>query len=778
MSAAPRKRLACRLCTRRKVKCDKQIPCSNCVKRGTAAACERDDPDELNAPSSSSSVWPQARPDGPSTSASASAITALRSRIAELESALQHKIAEGNNADAHADAAQSPTATPATDRADRTPVPAQLESRSSSSSPTSQGCESEIQDAVTVLEFLAWGRMKDPDHAMLSPEALRVSETVNDEGTGISPAEELDCALDPAGANIVPWLQILLPSRRQVYQLVEYHNICLLWFYGSYFAPTFSEELESFYTDHHGKLDSKGLSLQWVALLFSVMAGTITSAPAHEARKWGFDESEARLLSQKWYKAISVALNAAHFTARHSLHAVQAIATATNTAHMLGHSNTQSVMLASAVRIAQSLGLHRLDEDAPGTPVELETGRRVWQELCTQDWFSTAFSESYSINPLHSTSVAPQNCDDNMNVLPESEPTITSFCRFLAKIAAIMPALQDAMALSNTLYTKHEAVLVHDRKMRSLATGRPPFLANTAFDANWPCYIPWARRAIAMSSAHKIIMIHRKFLGLSFTNPVFAFTRRTCLAASKTILKEYLASSKDESSPMLWTHQAFSVAACIVIYFDMLHSSPSASPSTSNPNYHSSSASPSNPNSHFASDQSQLVEETVEHLQLCQQKSMIAARGVKVLNALQKQIANRADGQGRSGPSKRPRSLDAATATAGTGDVPSRKRRRGFDAAEFARSFCDASTDAQRRRHGHGPSRQCQNQGIAERQTPAEHLDLGQRRIEDNTQIIGVDDPVAFQGDLNWLWNMPLNDEDGTHTFDSLLSFANQGLGL
>ncbi|KIW31618.1 uncharacterized protein PV07_03245 [Cladophialophora immunda] len=697
MSAAPRRRLACRLCTRRKVRCDKQIPCHNCVKRGTPAECEREDPDDIHLQGTVSSV--RHHPED------ASAVGALRARVAELEAALQERIAEAN-------VARSPT-TPATGQAEGTQL--------RSSSP-SQG--SDIEDAVTVLEFLAWGRMKDPDNAMLSPEALRVSE--HDDGIGISPAEELDCALD-SGINLLSWLQILLPSRRQVYQLVEYHSNCMLWFHGSYFAPTFSKELASFYADHEGKFDSRGVALQWVALLFAIMAGTITSAPAHEARKWGFDESEARLLSQKWYKAVVVALNAANFTAHHSLHSVQAITTLTNTAHMLGHSNAQSVMLASAVRIAQSLGLHRLDDDAPGGGVELETGRRVWQELCTQDWFSTAFSESYSINPLHSTSLPPQNCDDDLNVLDESEPTVTSFCRFLSKIAAIMPALQDAMALSNTLYTKHEAVLVYDKKMRSLATGRPPFLANTAFDTSWPCYIPWARRAIAMSSAHKIIMIHRKLLGLSFTNPVFAFTRRTCLAASKTILKEYLASSRDESSPMLWTHQAFAVAACIVICFDTLHSP------------------------YSGQDESQLVAQTLEHLQLCQQKSMIAARGVKVLNALQKQIENRIESRKR--PNDAPR------------DSAPRKRRRGFDAAEFARSFCEGQDRPP-----------LLNQGISERLTPAGELDLMQQRAEDaTTQAVGVDEPLTLPADLNWLWSMPLSDEDGTQTFDTLLSFANQG---
>ncbi|KAL6245104.1 hypothetical protein RBB50_007879 [Rhinocladiella similis] len=699
MSAAPRRRLACRVCTRRKVKCDKKIPCDNCVKRGTPAQCERAENDEILGQGSVLTTG-QHSGDAPS-------FDALRARVAELEALLQQqKETESSTVP------QSPAS--AIEQATSAAIP-----QTRSSSP-SQG--SEIEDAVTVLEFLAWGRMKDPDKAMLSPEALRVSEY--DDGTGASPVGDLDSALD-ADLNLFSWLQILLPSRRQVYQLVEYHNTCLLWFHGSYVAVSFSKALDSFYTDHNGRFDSKGLNLQWVALLFSIMAGTITSAPSCEARRWGIDENEAKILSQKWHKAVITSLNAANFTAHHSLYAVQAIASLTNTAHMLGHSNTQSIMLASAVRIAQSLGLHRLDEDARGSEVELETGRRVWQELCTQDWFSTAFSESYSINPLHSISLPPKNCDDSMKVLSDEEPTVTSFCKFLAKIAAIMPALQDAMALSNTLYTKHEAVLVHDKKMRSLATGRPSFLANTALDENWPCYIPWARRAIAMSSAHKIIMIHRKFLGLSFSNPVFAFTRRTCLAASKTILKEYQASSNDETSPMLWTHQAFSVAACIIICFDILHSSSAGQ------------------------DEEQLVDQTIEHLQSCRQKSMIAARGVKVLKTLQKQIASRGEVRRRLVDSSR--------------DEPPRKRRRGFDAVEFARSFVDMEGDSTSIHH------------IQQR---SENSTTIPQRIEENHQVTNIDEPFTLPADLNWLWNVPSHDHDGMQTFDSLLSFANQGLGL
>src|SRR3978361_977596 len=56
-------------------------------------------------------------------------------------------------------------------------------------------------------------------------------------------------------------------------------------------------------------------------------------------------------------------------------------------------------------------------------------------------------------------------------------------------------------------------------------------------------------------------MIHRKFLGMSFHDKRFSFTRKTCLAAAKTIINEV--KEVPEESPILWTMQAFSVAAAV-----------------------------------------------------------------------------------------------------------------------------------------------------------------------------------------------------------------------
>jgi hypothetical protein len=217
---------------------------------------------------------------------------------------------------------------------------------------------------------------------------------------------------------------------------------------------------------------------------------------------------------------------------------------------------------------------------------------------------------------------------------------------------------------------------------------------------------------------------------------------------------------------MLWTHQAFSVAACIVICFDMLHSS-AAAPSAQDAAAHS------------------LVDQTIQHLQLCRQKSMIAARGVKVLNALQKQVASRAESR------KRPL-LENESTTRDDGTTPRKRRRRGFNVAEFARSFCDVGVgagagvgtavgvgvDNNRTSPSVGTSRKTQKDRQTTTSDSAESDVVRPQLVVESPLVIGVDEPFTLPADADRIWDMSLGHGDGSRTFDSLLSFANQGFGF
>ncbi|KIW04213.1 uncharacterized protein PV09_04521 [Verruconis gallopava] len=593
------------------------------------------------------------------TAADQQEVNALRSRIFELESELQHR--RLSSEDNRGDSRQQPTP-------DR--VEANANSFAYGQTPASERVEEErqqddpsdpvIKDAASILEFLAWGRRKNPDYnSVISPEASAdVGPSSRDIGD-TQPASSLPSDNDNEAQLAV--LQLLLPEKKQVLELVRYHEEKLLWYHCSYFAPTFRNQVNVFYDRFDGSVQSPGLNLQWLALFFAVITGSITCASSQQTATWGFRLRERETLSKRWFRAVYTCLNAAEYAANQSVLSVQAVSTLTISAHLLGFSNTHSTHLATVIRIAQGLGLHRITDQSPGSAVDKECGRRLWSQLCCQDWFSIPFSDTYLINPSYSISDPPMNCHDkDMIQLPESEPTITTYCRLLTRIASIMPQLQDDLTSCNTPFTKYEQIIKWDKQMRIFSTERPAFLQNVPIDPGWPCYIPWARRSLAITSAHKIIMIHRSFLSDSFTNSAFSFTRRTCLAAAKTIIKEYkLAVNEDE--PTFWVHQAFSVAASIILILDVLHRSPAE---------------------FEYAEHKQLAEDTVAILRQCQ-NSMIATRGIELLSALFDEIPNVGD----SSNSRKRRHEDSQSQLDAVEDF--RKRGRRFSVSTFIKTFCN-----------------------------------------------------------------------------------------
>ncbi|KKY15335.1 putative cmp dcmp deaminase zinc-binding protein [Phaeomoniella chlamydospora] len=316
-----------------------------------------------------------------------------------------------------------------------------------------------------------------------------------------------------------------------------------------------------------------------------------------------------------------------------------------------------------------------------------------------------------------------------------------------------MPRLQDGMASSNTPYTKYEKVLFYDKKMRFLATdGRPVFLSNQSHDATWPRYIPWARRAITLSAAHKIIMIHRKFLSMSFTNAAFAFTRRTCLAASKTILKEFIAmSGETDQGPTFWTHQAFSVAACIIIFLELLHQESLDG---------------------LADTQYSLVLETLEILSRIQKRSMIAFRGVKLLKALQKQVGQQVFPTQDKRGNKRGHDNNDGTP---------RKRQRLFDITSFIQhfhGFNEAATN-QCPTNAQATEGALSVDGTPSSAPPSAENTL-QQQVLDPNEMYGTSDchmnarRNMVPMDFDQFYDLPMMNFDNSRAFENLLYLANK----
>ncbi|KKY18444.1 putative c6 zinc finger domain containing protein [Phaeomoniella chlamydospora] len=357
------------------------------------------------------------------------------------------------------------------------------------------------------------------------------------------------------------------------------------------------------------------------------MTGSMACATRSNLESWGFAKPEVSKLSKQWYKATITCLHLAEYTANHHIYAVHAIATLTMSAHTIGMSGELAVLLGAALKIAKSLGLDRVEYkveidtvDATSTDshrrqvLQREKARRLWSQLCIQDWFSLPFSDSHCIHPTQFTTSKPANRDHlTMDHLADSIPTYVSYGNYLYEIARLIVDHHAAMLQSSTPFTKYEQVLEFDARMRKLATkGMPAYFHVTRpIDPTWPVFIPWARRSLTICFAHKVMMIHRTFMAQSFINPAFAITRKTCIAASKTILQE-AKQERDEDGPIIWIDQAVCVAAGIFLCLDVFHRS------EIEPEY---------------TVHKGLVEECINMLQQFN-NSMIAIRGVKLLSCL------------------------------------------------------------------------------------------------------------------------------------------------
>lgn len=568
MSAVHRQRLACLACTKKKVKCDKGVPCGNCVKRGQGDLCSREDAgtgENQNSECLAAGVPAL----GTSTSTSTSSLPAAdpqKRTLQLLENLLQRvESLESNQRQQHHHHHHHNHAAGVADSPAPAPAPALVDS--SNALPRTDLVSPGLDPAAMAINTGASSTTVQYPAAR-SPESLQMLPK-NTGSRGLpSPWPHETEPMLPESGNQFYHLQTLLPVQTRVEQLVEYHIESLLWSHAAFHPPTFRRDLARFYDYHNGRLNNSELDLQWVALLFAVLSGSIISASRRSAERWGYRRSEQTILSERWYDATIDCLQRAQYLSRHTLYSAQTIVTLTTSAYMLGKMTGQSILMASAIRIAQSLGLHRLgaesQEGVSDGLIYRETGRRVWYTLIRQDYFFIPFSESYTVLPMHNKTDKPRNCrDEDMLPLPGSVPTVTSYCSFLDDIAALMPQLQDALQSCNSLSTQYEEILRFDAKMRALATvHRPIYFVNAPIDRTWPRYIEWARRSLTISSAHKIIMIHRKLLSRSFTDPVFSFTRETCIAASKTILKA-LHQPYEADPPILWIDQAFTVTACV-----------------------------------------------------------------------------------------------------------------------------------------------------------------------------------------------------------------------
>ena len=83
----------------------------------------------------------------------------------------------------------------------------------------------------------------------------------------------------------------------------------------------------------------------------------------------------------------------------------------TRVAHNLDQSGLNATLVGAGIRMAHSLGLHKIACEDPKEParslkdwfeaIETEVGRRCWNQLLIQDYFQIPFTETYGTSFTH-----------------------------------------------------------------------------------------------------------------------------------------------------------------------------------------------------------------------------------------------------------------------------------------------------------------------------------------------------------------------------------------
>lgn len=527
-------------CTKRKVKCDKQLPCSRCRRlqlqcyretvRLKRSVVQHESQIEFLEEIASDLEGSAHHPDLITT------IGKLKARIQTLQFGDEQNTALGAGGE-----------TPVTDVQETSPVSAQDAERV-----VRTGLPDGDPSLITALEHLAWGRVSRNcfPHRTCRCEHRKVALP------GVQISQEMGLPL--------------MPGHQDARSLVQFHLRHLSWHHNCLHGPTFSAQCETFWSS--GVVDHP----LWLALYFSVLSATVFAIQNSQKSKNLVELGDGLPPAPELFSSMTSVLFRFQFLSDLSIYSAQAIAISTEVAHNLGQSQLNATLFNAAVRIAECLGLHRIEdtgEEDWEAKVERETGKRVWCQVTIQDHFAIPFTESYTISPGHVSTTLPSNADDHDLVeQPENVPTVSSYVRVLSKMASLMPEMLDGLGPAKSarpLQEQYMHILSIDRRMRETVKTFPSFFLRQ--DSEKELQFPWlgvARKSLAITAAEKIIMIHRPFLFRSFQMPLYAFTRKTCTAAATTILREHeaLVVADDLS---IWTHTAFCITAAVILCFEI-----------------------------------------------------------------------------------------------------------------------------------------------------------------------------------------------------------------
>ncbi|KZT43120.1 hypothetical protein SISSUDRAFT_1040557 [Sistotremastrum suecicum HHB10207 ss-3] len=508
------KGINCAECRRSKLKCDRKIPCTSCVKRGCANIC----PDGM-----------QAATKGMKLIAALEENERLKNRVKALEAALvdidprlvgdklqsiQNEIRRNNGESA----ASSPGQDKSESASPPSPYPepyAWIDSHQPDYQPTKE--EADVVDAFGMLVIgdeggsIFHGEMASVEYLLQSKSRMELPEPRSARVATFLPEEILhlsDCF--PSGPHLRPSSAIrelifsYIPDSPATWRLYEQCKGGTSSLYEPVPRHEFIEQIYShiFPTDL-GVPDLQTVHPHRVSVLFMICAlGTLfdqnNPAPLHKA--------------EEWHQLARACVCLYDMLEEPSIPAIQTLYMMCLYTYLVDRSASERrwTLMGVTTKMAYSIGLHRDAQRWNLDPAEVQRRRNIFWELCSYDvWMSFVFGRPPSFSPQHIDCKFPDDPDGSVDANGKNQHSFHAWkFRFSAGCLA---TVSDVFGAPRTTYAQ---VLHVDRLIRKCYVPvklRMPGIGGVPPDPQWAedRVLALQRFAVFTKRETNLLLIHR-----------------------------------------------------------------------------------------------------------------------------------------------------------------------------------------------------------------------------------------------------------------------------
>ncbi|UPL00951.1 hypothetical protein LCI18_011885 [Fusarium solani-melongenae] len=529
--------LSCSSCRQRKLKCNRDEPCSNCVTRNVSCVYP---------------PWPRGRAPVAQRRDAVQVSQQLDERVRRLEQLLGNIVSKMPSDGRAANSQTSGDFAGSEDTLPSKTSPQHLTSGSSSSG------ELEVKPGRMVSSNTEMIYVSGSHWTAICTEVEKIREHL-DRGEAAAQAEDQDQSqshgpmlLEGVGQiSNIETIMADIPPKDVVDRLVSRYFNSTEPSTIVFHAPTFEQEYKQFW------LDPKGASLQWVAILFGVMEmGTFLYMRVQDDLPG--DLGNPKDLMELFHRRSTECLLLSKYSTAPGIYSLEALLFNIQGEFIRRRDAHLGVWILGgvAIRLAMRMGYHRdPDKHSRITPFQGEMRRRTWALVLQLDILTSCQLGLPCLIQEHQCDTRPPSnlLDDDFGPhstqlpppRPETQMTPVLYTITKLKLSSVFRTIFNQVSLGRT--EAYDEIMALDQRLHNAQRAMPPkfHMANPEDSITVAPYILIRRYNMELLFQKSRCMLHRHHMAKAYQDPAYNYSRTSCVEAAMALLTHQANISKE-----------------------------------------------------------------------------------------------------------------------------------------------------------------------------------------------------------------------------------------